>query len=257
MKVEVLGCSGGIGGDLKTTSFLVDNDILIDAGTGVGDLSIAQLVQIDHIFVTHSHMDHIAFIPLLMDTVFGMRPNPVIVHATVETTKILKEHIFNWKVWPDFNAIPDAQNPFMLWHEISVGVTVELDGRKFTPLPANHVVPAIGFHIEGSAASMVFTGDTTSCATLWEQVNHIENLKYLIIETAFSNAELELAKVSKHICPSMLVEELSYLSNNPLPEIYITHLKPGEGEIIMREIAADAGQFNARPLFNRHVFELG
>ena len=256
MRVKVLGCSGGIGGILRTTSFLVDNDILIDAGTGVGDLSIEQLLQIDHIFITHSHLDHIATIPLLVDTVFGMRQKPVTLHATAETQKILKEHIFNWKVWPDFNVIPNAENPFMLWQQISVGETVELNGRKFTPVPANHVVPAVGYHLEGTSGSMIFTGDTTSCAELWQHVNRIKNLKYLIIETAFGNADRELAKISKHFCPSMLVEQLAYMSHRPLPRIYITHLKPGQGEIIMREIEADAYQFNARPLYNGHIFEL-
>jgi len=256
MRVKVLGCSGGIGGILRTTSFLVDNDILLDAGTGVGDLSIEQLLQIDHIFVTHSHLDHIASIPLLVDTVFGMRTKPVYLHATAETWKTIKEHIFNWKIWPDFNAIPDAENPFLVWKEIRLGETVTLGGRKFTPIPANHVVPAIGFHLEGRSSSMVFTGDTTTCDALWAQVNHIKNLKYLIIETAFSNAELELAKISKHFCPSLLIEELAKLGIKPLPRIYITHLKPGEGEIIMREIEVDAYEFNARPLYNGHIFEL-
>ena len=82
MRVKVLGCSGGIGGILRTTGFLVDQDILLDAGSGGGDLSIEQLVAIDHIFITHSHLDHIASIPLLVDTVFGMRQQPVYLHAT-------------------------------------------------------------------------------------------------------------------------------------------------------------------------------
>lgn len=256
MRVKVLGCSGGIGGILRTTGFLVDNDILLDAGTGVGDLSIEQLVEIDHIFITHSHLDHIASIPLLVDTVFGMRQHPVYVHATAETWAILKEHVFNWKVWPDFTVIPDAQNPFLIWKEVKIGETVDLSGRRFTPIPANHVVPAVGYHLEGSKSSMLFTGDTTTCDAIWEYANHITNLKYLIIETAFSNAELELARMSKHFCPSLLIEELAKLRFEPLPRIYITHLKPGEGELIMREIETDAYEFNARPLYNGHIFEL-
>ena len=40
MKFRVLGCSGGIGARARTTSFLVDDDVLLDAGTGVEDLSI-------------------------------------------------------------------------------------------------------------------------------------------------------------------------------------------------------------------------
>ena len=129
MQVKILGCSGGIGGNLRTTSMLVDDDILIDAGTGVGDLSIAQLLKIDHIFLTHSHLDHIALMPLLLDTVMGMRNEPVTVHATAETTRILKQHIFNWKVWPDFNVIPDAENPLLVYNEVAIG-TAELTGSE-------------------------------------------------------------------------------------------------------------------------------
>jgi ribonuclease BN (tRNA processing enzyme) len=77
MKVRVLGCSGGIGGyHLRTTSMLVDHDILIDAGTGVADLSLAELALIDHVFLTHSHLDHIASLPLLIDSVSDCATNP-------------------------------------------------------------------------------------------------------------------------------------------------------------------------------------
>jgi ribonuclease BN (tRNA processing enzyme) len=256
MRVKVLGCSGGIGGILRTTCFLIDDDILLDAGTGVGDLSIEQLLKIDHVFITHSHLDHIASIPLLVDTVFGMKKSPVYVHSTAETWAILKEHVFNWKVWPDFTVIPDANDPFLIWKEVKIGETVDIKGRKFTPIPANHVVPAVGYHLEGDKSSMLFTGDTTTCDPIWGYANEIKNLKYLIIETAFSNAELELAKMSKHFCPSLLIAELAKMKHQPLPRIYITHLKPGEGELIMREIETDAYEFNARPLYNGHIFEL-
>ena len=48
MKLRILGCSGGIGGrHLRTTSFLLDHDILIDAGTAAADLSIAELAAIE------------------------------------------------------------------------------------------------------------------------------------------------------------------------------------------------------------------
>ena len=109
MKVRILGCSGGIGGrHLRTTSLLVDNDILVDAGTGVGDLAIAELAQIDHVFITHSHLDHLASLPFMVDTVGDMRSRPVIVHATEATLEIIRAHIFNWAIWPDFSVIPSA-----------------------------------------------------------------------------------------------------------------------------------------------------
>jgi len=255
MKIKVLGCSGGIGGTLRTTSFVVDDDILLDAGTGVGDLSFEQLCKINHIFVTHSHLDHIAAIPLLLDTVFGMREDPITLYATRETWDILKAHIFNWQIWPDFSVIPTEDKPLLRYQEVTLGETVNLDGRRFTPVPANHVVPAVGYHLEGDSASMVFTGDTTTCDALWEVVNRIDNLKYLVIETAFSDGEVEIARLSKHLCPSLLVEELGKMTPRNA-RVYITHLKPGEGEIIMHEIERDAYEFNARPLYNGHIFHI-
>ena len=254
MKIKVLGCSGGIGGALRTTSFLVDDDILIDAGSGVGDLSIEQLVGIDHVFITHSHLDHITSLPFLLDTVMGMRPHPVTVYAIADTLKVLREHIFNWKVWPDFNVIPDPSQPFLQYKEIKLGETVELGSRKISALPANHVVPAVGYQLDSGKSSLVFSGDTTSCEAFWQQVNKVDNLRYLIIETAFSNAEIELAKISKHLCPSMLVDELNKLSQSA--EIYITHLKPGEGEIIMQEIGRLVTSHQPKALQSHQIFEL-
>jgi ribonuclease BN (tRNA processing enzyme) len=254
MKLRVLGCSGGIGGDLRTTSMLLDDDVLIDAGTGVGDLTIEQLARIDHIFLTHSHLDHVTSIPFIVDTVGWMRDLPLTVHATAATLEILRQHLFNWKLWPDFTQIPDAQKPFLRYEPVVLGKTVELKGRKLTPLPANHVVPAIGYRLDSGEASLVFTGDTTTNDALWREVNKINNLRYLIIETAFCNREKELAIASKHLCPSMLAEELAKFKLKA--EVYITHLKPGEVELTMQEIIECAGAYAPRMLENNQIFEL-
>jgi len=254
MKVRVLGCSGGIGGrHLRTTSFLVDHDVLIDGGTGVGDLSLAELAVIDHVFVTHSHLDHIACIPLLADTVGDMRNRPLTVYGTEATLQILKNHVFNWSIWPDFSEIPSVESPFLRYQPISVGETVTVGGRRITTLPANHTVPAVGYQLDSGAASLVFTGDTTTCDELWKAVNKIRNLRYLVIETAFSNREKKLAIASKHLCPSMLAEELAKLQHTP--EVFVTHLKPGQIELTMQELEENIGDFRPRMLQNNHVFE--
>lgn len=253
MRLKILGCSGGIGGNLRTTSMLLDHDILVDAGTGVGDLLVSELALIDHIFVTHSHMDHVGSIPFLVDTVGWMRAKPVVVHAIAETVAILKEHLFNWKLWPDFAQIPDATNPMLRYETIELGKTVDLNGRRITPLPANHTVPAVGYRVDSGRASLVFSGDTTTNDALWGEVNAIENLRYLIIETAFCNREADLAAASKHLCPSMLATELAKLRRPA--EIYITHLKPGEIELTMREVEDCAGKWRPRMLQGSQVFE--
>jgi ribonuclease BN (tRNA processing enzyme) len=254
MRLRVLGCSGGIGGrHLRTTSFLVDHDILIDAGSGVGDLTLAELSQVDHIFITHSHLDHVTSIPFLVDTVGGMRSRPVTVYASRATIEILRNHLFNWSIWPDFTEIPSAEAPFLRYQEIELGAPVRLGARSITPIPARHTVPAVGYHLDSGAASLVFTGDTGPNDALWRVVNAIGNLKFLIIETAFSNKERKLAEMARHLCPATLAEELAKLEVNA--EIYITHLKPGEIEPTMLEIEECAGKYRPQMLQNNLVLE--
>ena len=253
MKFRVLGCSGGIGGNLRTTSFLLDHDVLIDAGTGVSELSLAELSVVDHVFVTHSHLDHIACIPMMIDSVWMMRERPITIYAIEETLEILRQHVFNWKIWPDFSEIPNAQHPSMRYQSIELGETVILNGRRITTLPANHVVPAVGYQLDSGKASLVFTGDTTTNNALWKVVNKIENLRYLLIETAFSNSEKELAVLSKHLCPSLLADELDKFKRNA--EVFITHLKPGELDLTMQEIEDCVRGIRPQMLLNNQEFE--
>ena len=163
-------------------------------------------------FVTHSHLDHIASIPLLVDTVFGMREKPVYVHATAETWAILKDHVFNWKVWPDFTVIPDADHPFLIWNEIRIGETVDIDGRRFTPIPANHVVPAVGYHLEGKASSMVFTGDTAN--------HYILSLLHPEWEVRFDMNKAEAAASRKKVFDLIATDKIAFLGYHmPFPAV--------------------------------------
>lgn len=254
MKVTVLGCSGGIAGaHLRTTSLLVDEDILIDAGTGVGDLELAQLARIDHVFLTHSHLDHIACLPLMIDTVSDVRQSPLTVYATTATLEILRQHIFNWAIWPDFTRIPDESRPLLRFESISVGQWKTLGERHIGVLPARHTVPAVGFALDSGRHSLAFTGDTTACDELWQAINDLPNLRYLIIETAFSDAQSWLARASMHLCPELVVAELQKLQTRP--ELYITHLKPGQSDITMAQIRALAASFSPATLRAGDVFD--
>lgn len=253
MKLRVLGCSGGIGKGQRTTSFLLDDDILIDAGSGVGDLSVDELRHIDHIFVTHSHLDHITSIPFLVDTVGFLRDLPLTIHALPEVLDALHKHVFNWTIWPDFLQIPNDNGPFMRFEPFQLGETITMGGRKITSFHAEHVVPAVGFHLDSGQGSLVFSGDTTTNDRMWETVNRIDNLRYLIIETAFSNLDYDLAVVSKHLCPSLLALELAKMKVSP--EIFITHLKPAEIAVTMKEVHECAAAYNPQMLQNNQIFE--
>lgn len=254
MKLRVLGCSGGIGGRrARTTAFLVDDDVLVDCGTGVGDLEFEELLRIDHVFLTHAHMDHIASIPLMVDSLGEVRNMPLTVHASAETIRILRSHVFNWLVWPDFTAIPDRKHPFLRFQPLSVGEPVRLGDRTFTPTPAHHTVPAVGYCLDSGRGKLLYTGDTAYCPDLIASINAMDRLDHLIVETAFPNEQHGLALASRHLCPSMLFAMLDEIRVSP--EVYISHLKPGLDRRIMTQIGSYHGALQPRALDQGETIE--
>lgn len=235
MKVRVLGCSGAIAKDCRTTSFLLDHDLLVDAGTGVGDLSLEEMRVIDHVLLTHSHLDHVAALPLMVDAIASQRTTPIKIHALQGTIDALKAHIFNNTIWPDFSKIPSPEFPFISFHPVEVGQTIFLGGKYIEVLPAVHTVPAVGYAVATVKGCWVFTGDTERNPALWERINQL-NVAMLVIETAFSNRERDLAERSLHLSPHALASELDCIEKGKNYPIYITHTKPAETELIMAEI---------------------
>lgn len=249
MKVRVLGCSGAIAKECRTTSFLVDADVLVDAGTGVGDLTLDEMLAIDHVLLTHSHLDHVAALPLMLDANAARRSGPVHVHALAGTIEALRAHVFNDVIWPDFTRLPTAQAPFIRFHPIEVGQVLEIGGKRIEVLPAVHTVPAVGYAVTSRQACWVFSGDTGPNPAFWRRVNQLP-VNMLVIETAFSSREGQLAADSLHLSPAMLARELEQIATDRGYPIYITHTKPAETELIMSEIrqldGARAGDERAR-----------
>jgi ribonuclease BN (tRNA processing enzyme) len=254
MKIRILGASGGIGAQARTTSILVDHDILIDAGTGVGDLTLEEMRAIDHVFLTHSHLDHATMLPFMLDTVGADRREPVRVYAQEATLTTLRQHLFNGELWPDFSRIPTPEAPFMTYHVLPAGGEMTLNQRRVRSIPVTHVVPAVGYLLSTARGSLAFSGDTTTTEEFWRVLNATGDLRHVIIETSFLDAEEKLSRISKHLCPSMLAAELKKLK--PGPQVHITHLMPGEEDDIMREIARHIPHNTPRRLERGQIFEL-
>lgn len=235
MKVRVLGCSGAIAKDCRTTSFLIGDSILLDAGTGVGDLTLEEMGKIDHVLLTHSHLDHIAALPLMLDAVSSQRRHPVQVHALAATISALQTHVFNNVIWPDFSAIPSAASPFLQYQAFVCGDVLSIAGVEIEVLPAHHTVPAVGFAVLGDAGWWVFSGDTGRNPTFWARINTLK-VACLVIETAFSNRESDLARRSLHLSPETLAHELAHIAPTVRYPVYITHTKPSETSLIIDEI---------------------
>lgn len=235
MKIRVLGCSGAIAKDCKTTSFLVDGELLIDAGTGVGDLELDEMRHIDHVLLTHAHLDHVAALPLMVDACAAKRDKPLQVFALAGTIAALRAHIFNNVIWPDFSCIPTPEAPFISFHEISVGQSLQFGDKYVEVLPAVHTVPAVGYAVTTGNGCWVFSGDTERNPAFWARVNQL-NVAMLVIETAFSNREKDLALKALHLSPVVLAQELDNIAKGKHYPIYVMHTKPAETEQIMAEI---------------------
>ena len=253
MKLQVLGCAGGIGGRERfTTSLLVDDDILLDAGTGLTNLDVGQLASIDHVFITHCHLDHVAGLALLVDAVQGRKSAPITVYATEQVIASLKKHLFNWVLWPDFASIPTAERPSMRWQEIVPGETVEISGRKLTPHVVNHTAGSVAYMVSNANAGFLFSGDMSSTPDVWNALGNEKKLTKVIVDCSFPNVEMELAARSMHFCPRSLIEDIRSVPQ--WIEFLIYHLKPGQEDQIMRELADEGGGRAFRALKCGDVF---
>ncbi|NND59122.1 MAG: 3',5'-cyclic-nucleotide phosphodiesterase [Gammaproteobacteria bacterium] len=235
MRVKILGCSGGIGKGLRTSALLVDSDVLIDAGTGVGDLQLDELRQIRHVFITHSHLDHIVSLPMLIDNIFDqLLREQLTIYGNAETLAALREHIFNDVIWPDFATLPTADAPVLRFVEISPGDEIAIGNRSIRAVDVSHAVPTLGFCVANGEKVFAFSGDTATNRTLWPVLNSYQRLDALIIEVSFPDRLAELAEKAGHYTPSTVAADLEKLDHEP--EIWVTAMKPGEEDSIFAEL---------------------
>lgn len=233
MNVKVLGCHGsdqllpepGAPRQCGTCGFLVNDRMLIDAGTISSRLSLAEQRGIGHVLLSHLHFDHIKDLPTLADNLVGESERPVVVAGVPEVLKGLEAHIFNGDVYPDFFRIPTEDRPVLATQPLTPGVAMRLDDLQVLPVEVNHVVPTVGFLIGDGIATLLYSGDTFRTDALWRTARAVPTLKAAFVETSFPDEEMELASISKHLTPRLLAEELDKL-DRPDVAVYVYHMKP-------------------------------
>lgn len=229
MNLRVLGCSGSDLPGQHLTSFLVNDTILLDAGSVTSSLDLAEQARIEHIFITHSHLDHIKDILFLADNLIeffaaGSRP-PLQLHGLPHVLDAISTHLLNDTIWPDFTVIP-ANSPVLHYAPMTPGTPVTVDGLSIVTWPVNHARAASGYVLwEGEGEhNLAYTGDTGPCDGWWRFCDELAfPLRNLITEASFPSDMETLANVSKHLTPKLLRAELAKLRANP--EIYIYHMK--------------------------------
>lgn len=255
MELRVLGCSGGIGAGLSTTSYLLNGEILIDAGSGVGHLTIDEMRRVKHIFLTHSHLDHVHAIPLLVDSIFDQIQEPITIHALPETIDALQTHVFNWVIWPDFSRLPHPDKPVIRFQPMKEYEQVVVGTVEIQSVPVNHVVPTVGYIMSEGDRHIAYSGDTSTNETLWEAVNALHRLDLLIVETAFPNSAELLSGLARHYCPAHLAADLKKLAHRHA-RVVLTHAKPGEEQRIYQEVVSAVPERTIELLSGGEVFTL-
>lgn len=239
MKVRVLGCYGTEFLDRSPTSFLVNENILVDAGTIASALTMEEQLKIRSILLSHSHFDHIKGLFFLADNLFTLFSATINIYSTAGILDILKTHYFNNLLAPDFTAIPDKENPVMRYKPIVPGESFEVNGLMVNAFKANHVVESVGYKLQGPNGAILYSGDTGATPWIWKEAREQKGLKAIFVETSFPNRLGELAELTGHLTPSMLEEELKKIDNLDVP-IFIFHMKPQYLGTLTEEI----GQLN-------------
>jgi len=236
MIVRVVGGHGGVSPGFRATSFLIDGKILIDCGSVASGLLIDEQVQIDHILLSHPHLDHICELAYLSDNCFGLKGRPFEVYSNKEVMDAVRKHLMNDIIWPDFSKLPNDKNPTIRFNEIAPEKEVILGDYKIMPVNVNHFCGAFGFIIEKKGRSLLFTQDTGPTEKIWEIAKNIKGLKAVFTEVSFPNFLQKVATDSRHHTPQSLGKEIEKMPQD-IP-IFLSHLKPNFQAQLYQEVEA-------------------
>ncbi len=243
MKIHVLGCHGsdalvyrdGTTHSCHTCSFLLDDTILLDAGTVGSKLSLEAQARIRHILLSHVHFDHIKGLPTLADNLSEQGGPPIVVAGTPDVIKGLRNHLFNNEVYPDFFKIPTVDHPVLTTQQLTIGKPYTTGNFLCTPISVHHTVPTVGYIVEDSVSAFVYSGDTFMTDQLWDVARKHRLLKAAFVECSYPDELVHLALISKHLTPRLFTKELAKLSR-PDVKIFAYHLKPIYKEQISKEL---------------------
>ncbi len=237
MNIRVLGCHGSQLPNYNTTSFLIGQNVLVDAGTITAVLSLKDQLKIDYIFITHAHLDHVRDIAFLADNICHQRrEKPVVIVSTKGIIDAIHRHLFNNVIWPDFSKIPSPKAPVIKFQIIKPGRKQKIGDLQVRAVDLHHVVETVGYIVEEKGKAVFFMGDTGPTEEAWQVATKTAGLKAVFIETSLPDELKDIANITGHLTPLSLAVELKKLTEVN-PEIYLYHMKPSYRETISKEVA--------------------
>jgi ribonuclease BN (tRNA processing enzyme) len=237
MKIRVLGCHGSQLPNYNTTSFLLGQNVLVDAGTVTTVLSLKEQLKIDYILITHAHLDHVRDIMFLADNMcYQGREKPLVIISTKGIIEAIHRHLFNDVIWPDFSKIPSAKKPLIKFQIIKPGKKQTIGDFQIKAINVHHTVETVGYAIENQNKTVIFLGDTGPTEDAWQMAKKIKGLKAVFIETSLPDSMKDVANITGHLTPFSLQGELKKLEGKK-PAIYLHHMKPSYGAAIRKEVA--------------------
>lgn len=234
--IEFLGTSGTRTPNQGTTCLRVSKHCVIDAGNLINAFR-DNVFTIEHIFLTHSHLDHIIDIPFLADLYVTQQAISLKIYALKETLEDLRQFIFNHRIWPNFEEIHliGYSNKTIELIEINLDQKYTIDDVTLTPFKTNHTDGSCGYIIEKNTAGILFTADTYKCPKIWELLDQNPHIHTLVTEVSFPSSFDKLAHDSKHLTPALLKAELSQCKRDDF-SIYAMHLKTLFAPTIIHEL---------------------
>jgi ribonuclease BN (tRNA processing enzyme) len=218
------------------TSYLLNDTVALDAGSLGLYRGPAEQGRVRHVLLSHSHLDHLALLPIFLDTVYQGGPDCVTVYGSDPVLDSLRRDIFNDRVWPDFIRLSEVRPPFLKLRTLEAGRTVEIDGLRVTPVPVDHAVPTLGFLVEDDTSAVAFSSDTGPTAEIWERANALANLKAVFLEATFPEALAKLAEAARHLTPGRFAGEARKV-RGPVRFIAV-HLNPRAHARVVQELRA-------------------
>ncbi|MBW2453746.1 MAG: 3',5'-cyclic-nucleotide phosphodiesterase [Deltaproteobacteria bacterium] len=249
MDLRVLGCHGGETPRHRTTAFLVDERLAIDAGALTSQLDLSEQARLDTVLVSHSHLDHVRDLGTIADNRAQLDCGPLTIAGTKGTLDALRAHFFNDLIWPNFERIPSAEEPTIVYRELPLETPTKVMGYDVTVTPVHHTVESAGFLINDGKGVVAFSGDTGPTDRLWELLDETPTLKALVMEVSFPNEQQALATVSGHHTPNTLIKDLNKLKSPETLATMLYHIKPAFQSEVEKQCAKLKG-------VNLHVLKL-